>query len=312
MQIGDKVKFVNESLDGIITRLIDDKTIGVSIEDGFEIPVLKREIMIVTPVNRVEQHDKKEISNANKIAIGESEISIWFEQSSQTWYKASLLNNSQSDILLSVTVKQGKIFKPLFGGRVEKHTSYLINTLNLAELELWGTYCFRIIFHEQEAELPRAPWYLEYTFRSKDFINAKEVNGKPTYLIALKPDISPLTREQFTLSKESIKIEPKPKDDSINITRPEEIIDIHIHQLIENYSEISADEAMTIQMDHFKNAFEKALALNYSKITIIHGVGTNALKQKIWKEISGHPGVKTYYEARKEKFGYGATEIVFK
>jgi len=308
MQIGDKVKFINESLSGTISRLIDDKTIGVSIEDGFEIPVLKREIMIVTPINLVEQHDKAEIPNANKIAIGDSEISLWFEQSSQTWYKASLLNNSRSDILLSVTVKQGKIFKPLFGGRVEKHTSYLINTLNLAELELWGTYCFRIIFHEQEVEKPRAPWYLEYTFRSKDFMKAKEVNGKPTFLISLKPD----KIEQFTIAKDSVKIENKPKDTFVNITRPEEVVDIHIHQLVKNYNQISADEAITIQMNHFKNMFEKALALNYSKITIIHGVGTNVLKQKIWKEISGHPAVKTYYEAQKEKFGYGATEIVFK
>lgn len=308
MQIGDKVKFINESLSGTITRMIDDKTIGVSVEDGFEIPVLKREIMIVTPINLVEQHDKAEIPNANKIAIGDSEISLWFEQSSQTWYKASLLNNSRSDILLSVTVKQGKIFKPLFGGRVEKHTSYLINTLNLAELELWGTYCFRLIFHEQEAEKPRAPWYLEYTFRSKDFMQAKEVNGKPTFLISLKPD----KIEQFTIAADSVKIETKPKESVVNITRPEEVIDIHINQLVKNYSEISAEEAITIQMNHFKNVFEKALALNYSKITIIHGVGTNALKQKIWKEISGHPAVKTYYEAQKEKFGYGATEIVFK
>jgi hypothetical protein len=308
MQIGDKVKFVNESLSGTITRLIDDKTIGVSIEDGFEIPVLKREIMIVTPINLVEQHDKAEIPNANKIAIGESEISLWFEQSSQTWYKASLLNNSRSDILLSVTVKQGKIFKPLFGGKVEKHTSYLINTLNLAELEQWGTYCFRLIFHEQEAEKPRAPWYLEYTFRSKDFMNAKDVNGKPTFLISLKPD----KIEQFTVAADTVKIENKPKETFVNITRPEEVVDIHIHQLVKNYSQISADEAISIQMNHFKNMFEKALALNYSKITIIHGVGTNALKQKIWKEISGHPAVKTYYEAQKEKFGYGATEIVFK
>ena len=308
MQIGDKVKFINESLSGTITRLIDDKTIGVSIEDGFEIPVLKREIMIVTPINLVEQHDKAEIPNANKIAIGDSEISLWFEQRSQTWYKASLLNNSRSDILLSVTVKQGKVFKPLFGGKVEKHTSYLINTLNLAELELWGTYCFRIIFHEQEVEKPRAPWYLEYTFRSKDFMKAKEVNGKPTFLISLKPD----KIEQFTIAKDSVKIENKPKETFVNITRPEEVVDIHIHQLVKNYNQISADEAITIQMNHFKNMFEKALALNYSKITIIHGVGTNALKQKIWKEISGHPAVKTYYEAQKEKFGYGATEIVFK
>jgi len=308
MQIGDKVKFINESLEGVITRLIDDKTIGVSIEDGFEIPVLKREIMITTPINKVENHDKKELPVSNKINIGESEISIWFEQSSQTWYKASLLNNSNSDILLSVTLKQGKQFKPLFAGRIEKRTSYLINTLNLAELELWGTYCFRIIFHEQEAEVPGAPWYLEYIFRSKDFINAKEVNGKPTFLIPLKPN----KIEQFTLVKEQIKIEHKPQADTIQINRPEEVVDIHIHQLVKNFAEISAEEAIGIQLNHFRNAFEKAIALNYSKITIIHGVGTTSLKQKIWKEISGHPSVKTFYEAQKEKFGYGATEIVFR
>ena len=117
--------------------------------------------------------------------------------------------------------------------------------------------------------------------------------------------------EQYHLER-IVKIENKPKETFVNITRPEEVVDIHIHQLVKNYNQISADEAITIQMNHFKNMFEKALALNYSKITIIHGVGTNALKQKIWKEISGHPAVKTYYEAQKEKFGYGATEIVFK
>ena len=308
MQIGDKVKFVNESLDGVITRLIDEKTVGVSIEDGFEIPVLKREIMIVTPINVVVKHDTKEIPVANKIAIGESEISLWFEQSSQTWYKASLLNNSKSDILLSVTVKQGKQFKPLFGGRVEKHTSYLFNTLNLSELEQWGTYCFRIIFHEQETEQPRAPWYLEYTFRSKDFMNAKELNGKPTFLIPLRPD----KIEQFTMDVEPIKMQATIKEVKHEISRPEEVVDLHIHHLVTNYANLNSGEAMQIQMNHFRNVFEKALALHYAKITIIHGVGTNALKQQIWKEVSGHPAVKTYYEARKEKFGYGATEVVFK
>ena len=312
MQIGDKVKFVNESLSGTITRLIDDKTIGVSIEDGFEIPVLKREIMIVTPVNMVEQHDKKEIPNSNKISIGDAEISIWFEQSSQTWYKALLLNNSQSDILLSVTVKQNKVFKPLFGGRIEKHTSYLFNTLNLAELELWGTYCFRIIFHEQETETPRKPWYLEYTFNSKDFINPREINGKLTSLIPLKPENIIQTWENFSFTAGTLKIEPKLMDDTHTITRPEEVIDLHLDKLIENHSVISGEAAVLIQMTHFKNSFEKAIALNYSKITVIHGIGNGVLKQKIWKEVSGHPAVKTYYEARKEKFGYGATEIVFR
>jgi len=310
MQIGDKVKFVNESLEGIITRLIDAKMIGVSIEDGFEIPVLKSEIMVVANGNAIENNNKKEAPKNNVMAGAnvENEISVLFEQSSITWYRALLVNNTRHDILLSVSHKQGNRFKALFAGRVEKNTSYLFNTLNFEEMNQWGAYCFRIIFHEMESEVPRAPWYLEYTFKSKNFSQPKEVNGKPVYLIPLKPD----KIEQFTLAKEQVKIESKAMTDQINITRPEEVIDIHIHQLVKHYSEISADEAISIQMNHFKNMFEKALALNYFKITFIHGVGTGVLKQKIWKEVSGHPAVKTFYEAKKEKFGYGATEIVFR
>lgn len=308
MQIGDKVKFINENLEGVVTRLIDDKMVGVSVEDGFEIPVLKREVMITTPINAVEQHDKKKIEAAEKINIGESEISVWFEQSSQTWYKAHLLNNSRSDILLSVTVKQNKVYKPLFGGRVEKHTSYLFNTLNLAELEAWGTYCFRIIFHENEALLPRAPWYLEYTFKAKDFMKPREVNGKVAYLIALKPE----KIEQFTLSDQKENAAPKPIQDQYIMHRPEEVIDLHLEKLSENTFDMNAEEALNLQLQHFKNEFEKAIALKYSKITFIHGVGNGTLKQKIWKEVSGHGDVKTFSEARKEKFGYGATEIILR
>jgi len=308
MQIGDKVKFVNETLEGVITRLIDSKTVGVSIEDGFEIPVLKNELIITSPLNAVEQYDKKEVPSHSKIAIGESEISIWFEQSSQTWYRANVLNNSNSDLLLSVCVKQGKFFKPLFAGRVEKRTTYLFNTLNLVELDQWGTYSFRIIFHEQEAEVPRAPWYVEYTFKSKDFMHPKDVGGKKAYLIPLKSGKS----EASPITVDSLSFEPKPQEDKIELSRPEEVVDIHIHQLTKDYSNISAEEAITIQMTHFRNLFEKALALNYQRITFIHGVGNGTLKQRIWKEISGHSQVKTYFEAQKEKFGYGATEIVFK
>lgn len=65
-------------------------------------------------------------------------------------------------------------------------------------------------------------------------MNAKEVNGKPTFLISLKPD----KIEQFTIASDSVKIENKPKETFVNITRPEEVVDIHIHQLVKNYNQI--------------------------------------------------------------------------
>ena len=307
MQIGDKVRFINEALDGTVTRLIDAKTVGVSIEEGFEIPVLIRELMITTPANPVEEHDKKVAGNIKKLESNSGEISVLFEESSQGWYRAQLVNHSEHDILLSVANQSGNRFKALFAGRIESKRAILFNTLQLANIELWGTYCFRIIFHESSSEVPRAPWYIEYTFKSKDFKSPVQLEGKQAFIVSLRP----AKIEQFTL-KEPITIETRSMPEVKEIHRPEEIIDLHIHKLIENYREMSAEEALSLQMRHFQNLFEKAMALDYEKITVIHGVGSGALKQKIWKVVSGNPHVRTFNEAQKEKFGYGATEIYFK
>jgi dsDNA-specific endonuclease/ATPase MutS2 len=47
-------------------------------------------------------------------------------------------------------------------------------------------------------------------------------------------------------------------------------------------------------------------------IVFIHGTGNGTLKNELHKFISKHPQVKTFMDAHKEKFGYGATEIFFK
>ena len=43
---GDKVKFLNEKGGGTVVRLIDSRMALVSIEDGFEIPVLMSDLVI--------------------------------------------------------------------------------------------------------------------------------------------------------------------------------------------------------------------------------------------------------------------------
>lgn len=45
--IGDKVRFLNDVGGGKIVRIIDNKTVGVLNDDGFEIPVLVAEIIVI-------------------------------------------------------------------------------------------------------------------------------------------------------------------------------------------------------------------------------------------------------------------------
>ncbi|MCX6188376.1 MAG: hypothetical protein NTW54_01990 [Bacteroidetes bacterium] len=43
--IGDKVRFVNENMEGIISSIMDNNTVGVTVDNDFEIPVLMNEVI---------------------------------------------------------------------------------------------------------------------------------------------------------------------------------------------------------------------------------------------------------------------------
>jgi dsDNA-specific endonuclease/ATPase MutS2 len=69
---------------------------------------------------------------------------------------------------------------------------------------------------------------------------------------------------------------------------------------------------MQIQLDHFQKNLDAAIVHKLESIVFIHGAGNGSLRYEIQKIISKHPQVKTYMDAQKEKFGYGATEVVLK
>ena len=48
MKIGDKVRFLNETGGGIITRFLENDMVIVLTEDGFEFPVLRKEVIVVS------------------------------------------------------------------------------------------------------------------------------------------------------------------------------------------------------------------------------------------------------------------------
>ncbi len=54
-QIGDKVKFLNTSGGGIVSKIISPTLVNVMIEDGFEIPTLTSELIKVDPKGKVER-----------------------------------------------------------------------------------------------------------------------------------------------------------------------------------------------------------------------------------------------------------------
>lgn len=89
-------------------------------------------------------------------------------------------------------------------------------------------------------------------------------------------------------------------------------IDLHIQNLMNGYARIDKGEIVRIQMMHFQRFFDQATRLGVSRVFVIHGVGEGKLKEAIAERLKGDPHVAKFKNEFHPKYGYGATEIIFK
>lgn len=86
-------------------------------------------------------------------------------------------------------------------------------------------------------------------------------------------------------------------------------VDLHIEELLQDYSRLSNSEIMRIQLERFVRELENAIARRDKKIIFIHGTGEGVLKREIRNILADYEGLE-YYDAPLSRYGFGATEVV--
>ncbi len=310
MQPGDKVKFLNENLDGVITRIIDDKTMGVEISDGFEIPVLKNEIVVIGQ-NKLVEEVQHRVEDKSNIKFQDPGLFVLLEQHVGTYYQIKILNHFEHEIIFAIYKEKDKVYKLLTKGQLLSGKALSVEQLDFTMPEKWATFHFYIIpLMGQSSLLPLVAQY-KFSYRAKDLLHYKEENGRRRYSIKLltkqpEPDldVSDIVKnfDAEIIEKEAI----------VALERPQVEVDLHLDKITQNTADITPEAALDIQFREFENNFDKAISLGYDKITFIHGVGNGTLKYMIRKHLSQNKSIKSFRDAQKEKFGYGATEVFLK
>lgn len=309
------MRFVDEKREGYVTRIIDAQTLGVTDEDGFEIPVAVGNLTSVHGhgVVAVEPDAPKPIQvnvpGVNKIENG-IYVAVATDDKAGNVVHFHLQNHSPNILLVGlITDRKGK-YAGVFHGAIESYGSALVYSASLAELDLWPEFNFQMVVFSKADVKPIDPLVVRKKFRAKDFnTEQKELPQLKNkgWLIRLD-DLVPVTIDPQKL-KESFF---KSSEEKRTVEAPQKEIDLHIEKLRDDHHFLEADEMLQIQISHFQNAMDAAVVHHFDKIVFIHGTGNGTLRDKIHKLISRNPHVKTYMDARKEKFGYGATEVVFK
>jgi|WetSurMetagenome_2_1015567.scaffolds.fasta_scaffold52239_2 hypothetical protein len=211
---GDKVKFLNEKGGGVVTRIIDPRMVSVAIEDGFEMPVLVSELILIDPQDaggrffaggnqrKVEaaplaadltgealpRPDGESSLSPETIRTRKSEeIHLAFVPHDQKLLMAGLIdiflvNNTSYDILYNIFHKTATgHYEGVDYGSVFADTTQLIETINRENIPLWSDGYLQFLFHREHNLHVLPPFNSEFKIDGKKFY--KEGNYRPSPLI---------------------------------------------------------------------------------------------------------------------------------
>lgn len=323
---GDKVRMYNSRDEGIVTRIIDNNTVEVELEKDFAIPVTIMELVLVSHQEAQRMGEPKKVQNntmqtivSRPISLANLDIGVYlsFSDIGSSELELRLINDTEFALMVGFSTESRGTYTGRWSGLIKSKSAELLATVKKHEIEQWSNFYFHVIYYALSANHLPSPRTFSYMF--KPSILAKQPKPLPFtetvgHLIQLD---EPFSLEDMRMVKEKLsdKINQGPKVSAVPLSKPADEVDLHIEELTSDISKMQSGEMLRLQLSHFENALHKAMASGMSEITFIHGVGAGVLKNEIQKRLSNYSAqkdIKYFEDARKDKFGYGATYVRLK
>jgi hypothetical protein len=313
INLGDKVRFLNENLEGIVTSIKSKNQIGVTVDSDFEIPVLVSEVVKVKFDEKSGNNDNssvlKPLRAANSFPLG---IFLAYERIGETELSIHIHNNYSEFLNLLVYQKDQGVFHLKNDLKLDRDETKIIGRARMDHFDKWPAYHFVLMPFETTTVKPFGSLSTNLSFQSKTFHNYFKhcfFLDKQAYVFKLDEPLEKLNlqalkdkdfNEKFVLAPIDLK------------KQPSQIIDLHYDALKSNgYG--TAEDITAFQMDIFNQVLEAAFVHHMKEIIFIHGVGNAYLKNKIRTYLSKHPEVVLNFEdADILKYGGGATLVRMK
>ena len=349
-RIGEKVKFLNDTSKGIITGFVNETIVLVKIEEGFEVPVLKDEIIptgdsieysesfsIQGDEPNKNQGDEENLTfnEFNDSESGNEQrnqiINIAYIQAAHTeddspGFEMYLVNDGPYHIYYNLGKQKAGNVNFISGEKLEADTKILIRDGDINELNALGKkFRFHCIFFKDGIYRFLTPFNTIIDLLSVDLLQRKYYKENdyfdeeaviiPVYSNKLEDDVFEKKEvEKIYLSREiknkDIPVIRKHKPEKKNTDIIE--IDLHITEILENHSGMSNGEILKVQLDRFTTALEGVLKTDQKRMIFIHGLGNGKLKFEVRKLLDTKYSHLKYQDASFKEYGYGATLVYLK
>jgi translation elongation factor EF-Ts len=204
--VGDRVKFLTESGGGIIRKIVGPNLVNVETEDGFEVPTMTRDIILVSANTAAEKlfaegydnKEEKEEAIQEKIVKGEVntvtddslvstlivypsdrdpnkyQMNIAFVPDQQNMPVAGelfiyLMNYSSNDALFSIHNQNGDAYNLVCSGKVPAFSKYYITSISREELDSFLSAHIQVLVLNHQSKQLYAPISADMQIRGSKF-----------------------------------------------------------------------------------------------------------------------------------------------
>lgn len=320
MNVGDKVRILRGKEEGIVTRIIDQKLIEIEIEDGFQIPVLKNEVVVVS--REESNYFKREETQAaapapavvKKGGPNHEGYYVAFKPLNDRLLSIHLINNTEDIILYSILEEKDGLFHSLISGHLKGRQAHKFAQADMQQFDQWPVWHLRLLPHpfQSVTELP-ATVHQRVQPKAGSFFKSM----RDTPVLNSKAYLIPLTAASKMPAAAAQDLQDRlqnPKEEK-KAAAPERIpaeVDLHLDKLVDDPKRVAAVDILPLQLETFEKVLDRAIASGLDEITFIHGVGNGTLRKEIHRRLSNINTIAWFKDAQKEKWGYGATQVRLK
>lgn len=356
-KVGDKVSFLNEKGGGIVSKIINENLVHVTIEDGFEIPVQATNLIktgtaemsdnIQKAWERIHKQEQEQTIDEDNLPLylahnnpDQRPPGLYFcfvpeiqENPMTGSLELFLINHTTYEGLFSIFLNHSGSWHGKEYGFVQAESRLYLGTIGRSEIEQWANSLLQFVFYKEEKCSPLPPFsglinfkpvklYKEESFQYESFLRKKAFFVE----VGMLDDISKKHIFEERISKENLKnlqekmninqrteASPAPVSSFLDKHKIDDKIaevDLHIGELVDNFTNLEKGDLLNIQLDYFRKCLAQAQKERLNKIIFIHGIGNGKLKTEINKLLEQTQGIE-FYDAPYARYGMGATEVNF-
>jgi hypothetical protein len=347
IKIGDKVRFLNNVGGGVVRRFQGKEQVWVEGEDGFEIPALARELVVVEsldkqiyvskpkaslpvetsrPEPQPQERKIEETPGGERLNVYLAYLPIEPKALQQSRYEAYFINDSNYYLFFNYASRLNNSWMSRYSDMIEPNTKMFMEEFGKDELNNLERICVQLIAFKKdkpyvsknalsvELQIDTVKFYKSHCFMENDYFDEDAL-----LFPLVRADVPErellvsavqLQEEMMQRKVRTGKQASKPAKERSTEAIVE--IDLHINQLLDDTNGLAPVDILNYQLGKFHETIAMYAKKKGQRIVFIHGKGEGVLRSAIEKELKTRYKQYAYQDASFREYGFGATMVTIR